>query len=738
MTNAPSRQVLIVCDAAAVDIVTASLARADIDVEGQGSPLDLSGRSVVVWPEPGLAGVCAATEILQGLQGVATATKIVKIEHGAPAWRTAPDLLEWLRPRVRPWRPEEERFRTTFAAVGKTEGCPVPGCVSDWTLDAAGEPLCAAGHTYRGDMVEALGAEQDAQFAELYEAVQEPEIAPEPPSVRPGVFDSAPFLVLGSSNEAVYFLSKTTGRILSYACGALGTRRTLCTLAPPDWWKTTFGAVDAEAPAGWTTVEANAQWALTDYASRRSFDPMRIRGRGSWIERDRESDAVVHNRGDKTYLVDEEREGHYHHGYVYEPGMPLEYDLAAIASTEEAGRLLEICSSCSWEEPHAAVLLAGWIALAPICGALQWRPHIWITGEHGTGKSTVQRDIVGAALGTMAVKVAGGTTEAGIRQTLRHDSLPILVDEAEPKSARNTIAGLMELARSASSGDVIRKGSQGGTVVAYTIRSAFCFSAINPQIERHADESRITKLTLLHNKGGDEAYQALCKMIDQHLTPQFARRLAARMVTMAPIVRRNQETFAGVVTARYSSRRVADQLGTLLAGAYALQHPGHVTQAEAGEWVSRLDLRQPDEQQAETESGSIINHMGSHVIAMRNGRGMEDATINELVAAASRGDTSEHSVSRYEARHHLLRHGIWVRRSEIRVAKRHPTLIGVIFKGTAWVRTYSDHLRTLEGGRTGPQTRFGEGKRYQTISMPLEAMLERDDEVEESEEGAVI
>ena len=40
-----------------------------------------------------------------------------------------------------------------------------------------------------------------------------------------------------------------------------------------------------------------------------------------------------------------------------------------------------------FENDIGAVALAGWTTLAPICGALQWRPHVWLTGASGSGPS---------------------------------------------------------------------------------------------------------------------------------------------------------------------------------------------------------------------------------------------------------------------------------------------------------------------------------------------------------------
>ena len=76
------------------------------------------------------------------------------------------------------------------------------------------------------------------------------------------------------------------------------------------------------------------------------------------------------------------------------------------------------------------MLLAGWVALAPTCGCLDWRPHIWLTGGAGTGKSLIHR-FISPLLHDMGVPVSGNTTEAGLRQTLKSDALPVVFDEAE-------------------------------------------------------------------------------------------------------------------------------------------------------------------------------------------------------------------------------------------------------------------------------------------------------------------
>ena len=65
--------------------------------------------------------------------------------------------------------------------------------------------------------------------------------------------------------------------------------------------------------------------------------------------------------------------------------------------------------------PASAHFLLGWLVLAPVCGALNWRPHIWLTGGAGTGKTTILKLFIRPLLGGVVQSATGGTTEAGLR-----------------------------------------------------------------------------------------------------------------------------------------------------------------------------------------------------------------------------------------------------------------------------------------------------------------------------------
>ena len=88
-------------------------------------------------------------------------------------------------------------------------------------------------------------------------------------------------------------------------------------------------------------------------------------------------------------------------------------------SDDEAKGFSDALECASWKRPEGGVILAAWIALAPVSGALEWRPHLWMTGPAGTGKSWLMEHVCSKLLRGLSLYVQGATTEAGLRQKHR-------------------------------------------------------------------------------------------------------------------------------------------------------------------------------------------------------------------------------------------------------------------------------------------------------------------------------
>lgn len=75
--------------------------------------------------------------------------------------------------------------------------------------------------------------------------------------------------------------------------------------------------------------------------------------------------------------------------------------------------VLNFLSMFNFKNPHYPIILLGWLSYAPLCGALDQRPHIYITGPKNTGKTSLLQGIE-ALLQPLIFTFDGSvTTEAG-------------------------------------------------------------------------------------------------------------------------------------------------------------------------------------------------------------------------------------------------------------------------------------------------------------------------------------
>ena len=170
--------------------------------------------------------------------------------------------------------------------------------------------------------------------------------------------------------------------------------------------------------------------------------------------------------------------------------------------------------------------------------------------------------------------VQSNTTEAGIRQTLRNNSFPVVFDEADtdtqPEEARlQKIIDLMRQASSEGSAGII-KGTQSGEAMSFRIRSCFLLAAVNPKLKHSADISRITIMGLnnIPHSVQKEQFKKVLADIESTLTSSYCTSFRARSFSMIPVIRKNAEIFAGAVATIMDEQRAGDQLGALLAGCY--------------------------------------------------------------------------------------------------------------------------------------------------------------------------
>lgn len=437
------------------------------------------------------------------------------------------------------------------------------------------------------------------------------------------------FRVLGFDHDRYFFMQYEKRQIMVYSKGDF-SESGLIELAPLEFWETYFAGestkIDKRAAMNWIIRLAHL---------RGIYDTSRLRGRGAWVDAGR---YVYHHGSHLT--VDGERYDirDFKTRFAYEMSRSLP-DISDDPLTNEEGRdIVELSEMFRWSKPASAPLLAGWIALAPICGALRWRPHIWVSGGPGSGKTTVLNRFVNPLMNGMGVFVQGNSTEAGIRQYLKCDALPVLFDESESNTDREAvrIQNVLSMIRQASSESqaLTLKGTAGGDAMSFHIRSMFCLSSIQVGIKYQADIERVTVLNLQPKRdeaNASEKWKEMDSLLyslerDAKLSP----RLVARSINLLPKTLKNIVTFAEAGAIKFGSQRDGDQYGTLMAGAYSLMSDDLVTLDGA---LAMLDSYDWSEHREGAESDEGERAMGALMQALIRIAGVE-ISVNELIRVA--------------------------------------------------------------------------------------------------------
>lgn len=475
------------------------------------------------------------------------------------------------------------------------------------------------------------------------------------------------FVMLGYDHERYYFFQHEKKQVLVYTKGDF-TVSGLIALAPLNWWEMEFpkkgGGVDRDIAMDWLMRGCNRAGI---------YDPSRLRGRGAWPDAGR----VVFHHG--SYLsVDGVTTSitHIKSRYVYELSFPLPEPAADELTDSEGQHLLEVAKMFRWSKAGSSALLAGWVALAPLCGALRWRPHIWITGGAGSGKSTVLERYVHPLMNGIEIYAQGNSTEAGIRQTLKSDALPVLFDESESNEEKDAlrVQNILALIRQASSESHARtlKGSAGGDAISFHIRSMFCLASIQVAIKQQADVERMTKLSM-KAKREDTNFAETWEKIDAALyaigrDETLPARLFRRALALLPVTLKNIDTFTKAAALKFGSQRDGDQYGTMLAGAWSLTSRELVTPEQAANMIDEYDWSEHLEGADEDEASHALAALLEAHVKLKGG---DTLSVWELVrVAVNKSVEGAGNLTSAEADAVLQRYGLRVKDGRLLISNR--------------------------------------------------------------------
>ena len=530
-----------------------------------------------------------------------------------------------------------------------------------------------------------------------------PEAQPEPDEPEPAAPSALPFKCLGHDRGVYFYLSNSGGQVLQFTASQ-HTKLNLLNLAPLAWWDAAYKK----------DFDRAADCLIALCMQQGVYDPDRVRGRGAWYDQDR---VIVH-LGNRLIVDNTEYDvcAPPVTKYFYEQAKSFTGPSQSPLSDEHAMKIRNIALRFRWDVPVNAYFLLGWTILAPVCGALDWRPHIWITGAAGTGKSCILKDFLRPLMGGIYQAATGGTTEAGLRGTLCSDAIPVIFDEFEQNDQRDKqiVQNVLALARIASSeGGKIYKGTTTGGANAFEIRSMFCVCSINVALIQKADIDRFCVVGLRRDTIQKDQWTAFEAEIKNTITLDVGRQLIARTINNIPTIRANAKILARALAINFG-QRYGDQYGTLLAGAWSLSPDGgkKLSLDEAQQWIKTMNWESNQSDPQEADEIKCLDFILNSMVLVDH----KKITIRELVSAARLnrpiGDESADVV--------LARYGIKYHQGGLAIANSHSNL-QTLLRDTAWSGgAHRQALRRIDGAEISGPIRYANSAVMRCTLISLE------------------
>lgn len=511
-------------------------------------------------------------------------------------------------------------------------------------------------------------------------------------------------IVLGFLDGTYYFTSSSNQQVT----GVTGfSKIELMKLMPIEYWETMYPG-RGQSRVDWDTAGSILMAAAREKGI---FQSQNIRGTGVWSDDGR----VVVNMGDHL-IVDgvPVRLGEIKSRNFYTLGATLPKIHSQPLSVAECQPLTKACSLFRWKQEDFGILLSGALVTSRICAALPIRPHIWITGSAGQGKSTLFTRLIDPILGPSKLFVAGGTTEAGIRQMLRASAVPLIFDEFETSGAKGmeriqSLLDLMRVAWAETTASIV-KGTAQGNSSAYSVRFSAIVASIRQIRMNDADASRFATIELNPHENDAEHWKLLEGFLNQ-IDEEYGERLFARTIGMVPVLLANFKTIKRALASKFPGQRFGDQYGMLLAGYSVLLQDAPVSDSDATWLADQVKLEEAKETASAIDHVDTLDQLLTWKVAYEGPERREDILVGALISKALSYPDSARETNA------LLNLGIKVQTDGVAIAGTPHSELEKVFRGTRWEGSWLKPLSRLTGAKQ-TMLRFG-SLRKRCVVLPL-------------------
>lgn len=528
------------------------------------------------------------------------------------------------------------------------------------------------------------------------------------------------FIIPLGHREQNYFYTSSSNRQIVKITRDGHNKNALRDLMPESYWRAMYPKGES-----WD-LDAACDGLMLRCRKRGIFDDNLVRGVGAW----KDGGTFLLNLGNSLYYNNIESSlDSLKSDFIYEVGKRMDAPKLMPLANDETAPLIEALKLIRFGKDIDHMLLLGWLVVAPVAGALSWRPHIWITGGSNTGKSTIMQGVVYKIIKKICHYFQGNTTEAGVRQTIKCDSKPVIFDEFETEDERSAqrIGHLVELMRQASSetDGQVAKGTPSGQAIFYRPRFSALVSSIRVSLPNEADRTRFTVLELKRKESGktdnfDEFLNKISK-----INKIFVERFFSRTVKLLPVLVKNTETFWEVLRDSHSAR-IGQQYGTLLAGFWLLEHDKPITIEQAHEFLEKLNLDDAKNIVDDKEENECVDYLLKKNRRIVVGIGVVNSNLEKSISemiVSSRNFMKQEKNDNGLFVPALERIGIRVtERDTLLIAQRHPELSS-IFRNTKWANGWSKSLGRVTNAKQNIVSRI-DGKPTRCTELPLDEVFD--------------
>lgn len=486
------------------------------------------------------------------------------------------------------------------------------------------------------------------------------------------------------------------------------------------------------------------------------WEPTNVRGVGAW--RGADGDLILH-RGDHLWIRGARRALGRLGDFVYIPGPPLP-PLPKLTDKMQPGvALLDRLETFRFARgSFDAMLMLGEICVSILSGALPFRPHMFIVGEIDTGKTTLQR-LVRIALGAQGVVDVTDASAAAIWQALRGRSIPICYDEFEAEADPKKQERILALARQASTGAKLRRGSSGGSASEFPVVSNFICSSVIPPPFNSADASRFLVINTIKLIDVDTEKRVRPPFSEDRLG-ELGAQLTARLAERWPyLIKTVLPEISRIMAEQGYPGRVTDLYGTII-GLVSVALYDDIEQMNLPGRLASFQMQRLLEEaigQQVAEYRRCVDHMLAHRIernrptSQQLGELATTATMALLGRAASReqltlwgyvddlpeditdaGKAAQRILSAFGLRVARLGPGNDATNIVLQVAHNNVQL-AELFEGTRWRTSpesatgggWTQALRRAPGATLSSGVRFRAGVQSRCVQVPIAVVLQR-------------